>query len=50
MLNQIGEKATKKGFKDWIFAFMHSTNTSQKMAKKNKAETIREYALYRKEI
>ena len=50
ILNNIAEIATKKGFKDWIFAFMHSTNTSQKIAKRNKAEIIREYALYRKEI
>ncbi len=50
MLNKIAKIAIQKGFKDWIFAFMHSTNTSQKIAKRNKAEKIREYALYRKEI
>lgn len=50
MLSNIAEIAKEKGFEDWIFAFMHSTNTSQKMAKRNKAEVIREYALYRKEI
>ena len=42
--------AKEKGFKEWIFAFMHSNNTSQKMAKRNGAEVIREYALYGKEI
>lgn len=50
MLNEIKNVAIKKGFEDWIFAFMYSNNTSQKMAKRNKAEIIREYALYRKEI
>ncbi len=50
MLSNIAKIAKKRGFEDWIFAFMHSTNTSQKMAKRNKAEVIREYALYRKEI
>lgn len=50
MLSDIAKIAKKKGFTDWIFAFMHSTNTSQKMAKRNNAEVIREYALYRKEI
>lgn len=50
MLSDISKIAKEKGFEEWIFAFMHSTNTSQKMAKRNKAKVIREYALYRKEI
>ena len=50
MLNQISKIAKEKGFLEWIFAFMYSNNTSQKMAKRNKAEIIREYALYGKEI
>lgn len=50
MLNRVSKIAKTIGFKDWIFAFMYSGNTSQKMAKRNKTEVIREYALYGKEI
>lgn len=50
MLENVAKIAENKGYTDWIFAFMHSTNTSQKMAKRNKAEVIREYALYRKDV
>ncbi len=50
MLDKIKNIALEKGFEDWIFAFMHNNNTSQRMAKRNKANIIREYALYRKEI
>ncbi len=50
MLNKIRKIAIDKGFDDWIFAFMFSDNTSQKMAKRNNTNTIREYALYGKEI
>ena len=50
LLNKISKIAKKKGFKKWIFAFMYSNNTSQKMAKRNKAEIMREYAIYGKEI
>ena len=50
MLNRISKIAKAIGFKDWIFAFMYSGNTSQKMAKRNQTEVIREYALYGKEI
>ena len=41
--------AKEKNYKNWIFAFMYSNNTSQKMALRNKTEVIREYALYGKE-
>ena len=50
LLNKIAQIAKAKGFKNWIFAFMYSNNTSQKMAKRNGTEVIREYALYGKEI
>ena len=50
LLSRISKIAKDKGFLEWIFAFMYSNNTSQKMAKRNKAEVIREYALYQKEI
>lgn len=50
MLRHIAKKAQNKNFEKWIFAFMYSNNTSQKMAKRNKTEVIREYALYGKKI
>lgn len=50
MLRHIAKKAQSKNFEKWIFAFMYSNNTSQKMAKRNKTEVIREYALYGKKI
>ncbi len=50
LLNRITKVAKEKDFKEWIFAFMYSNNTSQKMAKRNNAEVIREYAIYGKEI
>lgn len=50
MLEKVAQIAKNKGYEDWIFAFMHSNNTSQKMAKRNKAEIVREYVLYRKDI
>lgn len=50
LLHKIAEIASVKNFKEWIFAFMYSNNTSQKMAKRNKTEIIREYAIYGKEI
>ena len=50
LLNKISKIAENKGFKQWIFAFMYRNNTSQKMAKRNNTEVIREYALYGKEI
>ncbi|MBR3613946.1 MAG: GNAT family N-acetyltransferase [Clostridia bacterium] len=50
MLNKIAKIAKNKGYKDWIYAFMYSHNTSQRMATRNKTKVIREYALYGKEI
>ena len=50
MLRHIAKTAPNKNFEKWIFAFMYSNNTSQKMAKRNKTEIIREYALYGKEL
>lgn len=50
MLRHIAKTAQNKNFEKWIFAFMYSNNTSQKMAKRNKTEVIREYALYGKEL
>ena len=50
LLSTIAKNAENKNFKKWIFAFMYSDNTSQKMAKRNKTEIIREYAIYGKEI
>lgn len=48
-LRKISQIARNKKYEKWIFAFMYSNNTSQKMAKRNKTEIIREYALYGKE-
>jgi len=50
LLRHIAKTAQSKNFEKWIFAFMYSNNTSQKMAKRNKTEVIREYALYGKEL
>lgn len=50
MLRHIAKIAKSKNFEEWIFAFMYSNNTSQKMAKRNKTEVIREYVLYGKEL
>lgn len=50
LLRKIAQKAQEKGYEKWIFAFMYSNNTSQKMAKRNKTNIIREYALYGKEL
>lgn len=50
MLRRIANIAQAKQFQKWIFAFMYSNNTSQKMAKRNNTEIIREYALYGKEL
>lgn len=50
MINKISNTAKEKGYKDWIYAFMYSENTSQRMASRNKTNVIREYALYGKEI
>ena len=50
LLNRIANIAKEKNYLEWIFAFMHSSNTSQKMASRNGAKMIREYALYGKEI
>ena len=50
LLNKISKIAQEKGFTEWIFAFMYSNNTSQKMAKRNTTHVIREYALYIKEL
>ncbi len=50
LLRKISEIAKRKNFKEWIFAFMYSDNTSQKMAQRNNTEVIREYAIYGKEI
>lgn len=50
LLGEIAEIAIKKDYEQWICAFMYSNNTSQKMAKRNKTELIREYALYNKQI
>lgn len=50
LLSKIAKTAKNKNFKNWIFAFMYSNNTSQKMAKRNKTDVIREYALYGKKI
>ena len=48
MLRKVADIAINKKFDKWIYAFMYSNNTSQKMAKRNKTEIIREYALYGK--
>ena len=50
VLRKISKKAKEKNFINWIFAFMYSNHTSQKMAKRNKEEIIREYTLYGKDI
>lgn len=50
LVSKIAQIAKEKGFINWIFAFMYKENTSQKMAKRNKAEVIREYALYGKDV
>lgn len=50
LLSKIAKIAEQKEFEEWIFAFMYSNNTSQKMAKRNGTEIIREYALYGKGI
>ena len=50
LLRKISKKEKEKDFINWMFAFMYSNNTSQKMAKRNKEEIIREYALYGKDI
>ena len=50
LLDNIANKAEEKNFKEWIFAFMYKNNTSQKMAKRNNAKPIREYAIYGKKI
>ncbi len=50
LVSKIAQIAKEKGFVNWIFAFMYKENTSQKMAKRNKAEVIREYALYGKDV
>ena len=49
LLSKIAKIARNKRFKEWIFAFMYSNNTSQKMAKRNQTQSIREYALYGKQ-
>ena len=50
MLRHIAKTAKNKNFEKWVFEFMYSNNTSQKMAKRNKTEVIREYALYGKNL
>ena len=50
LLDDISNKAKEKNYKNWIFAFMYKNNTSQKMAKRNNAEAIREYVIFGKEI
>ena len=50
MTRIIARKAIDKGYKNWIFAFMYKDNTSQKLAERNGTHTIREYALYGKDI
>ena len=50
LMSDIAKIAKQKGFKNWICAFMYANNTSQKMAKRNQTEVIREYALYGKKI
>ena len=50
LISKIAKVAKDKGFINWIFAFMYKENTSQKMAKRNKAEIMREYALYAKDV
>lgn len=50
LMSDIANIAKQKGFENWICAFMYANNTSQKMAKRNQTEVIREYALYGKKI
>ena len=50
LMSDIANIAKQKGFEKWICAFMYANNTSQKMAKRNQTEVIREYALYGKKI
>ncbi len=50
MLEKVRKTAVDKGFKEWIFAFMYKNNTSQRMAKRNHTQVIREYVLYEKDI
>ena len=50
LMSDIAKIAKQKGFKNWICAFMYANNTSQKMAKRNQTELMREYALYGKKI
>lgn len=50
LLSDIANIAKQKGFENWICAFMYANNASQKMAKRNQTEVIREYALYGKKI
>ena len=50
MIKNILDKAKERGFEKEIFAFMYKNNTSQKIAKRNKAEIIREYVIYGKDI
>ena len=50
LMSDIANIAKQKGFENWICAFMYANNASQKMAKRNQTEVIREYALYGKKI
>ena len=50
MFRKIYHNAKKKGYKNWIFAFMFENNTSQKSARRHNTELIREYALYVKRV
>ena len=50
LLEKVIQSAKSKNFTQWIFAFMYEQNTSQKSAKKNKTEIIREYAIYGKHL
>ncbi len=50
LMSNIAKIAKQKGFENWIYAFMYANNPSQKTAKRNQTETIREYALYGKKI
>lgn len=50
LMSDIAKIAKQKEFENWICAFMYANNTSQKMAKRNQTELMREYALYGKKI
>ncbi len=50
MLDIIRKRALEKKYKNWIFAFMYKSNTSQRMSKRNNTELLREYVLYKKEL